>query len=302
MTSKRRGFTLIELLVVIAIIAILIALLLPAVQQAREAARRTQCKNNLKQIGLALHNYMDVTKFVIPRSINHSSGPACCCVTDNGQYAYTIHTMLLPFIDQAPLYNQINFALVRTAAANTAIQKNLAAYICPSAVLCTKHPEGAQYNNYLAAGSNDVYGLCGIHGNDNSGIFAGHWGLVNEGTGRPNAAQMTLAMIADGTSNTIAFSEIAHNRPNLLFAYEYGRSWYHPDFGTTQFNTQALATPNSRVDLYAGRNWDTTTSTHVGGAQVVLMDGSVRFISENINGGTWAALCSPRGSDQVGEF
>jgi len=104
-TSRKRGFTLIELLVVIAIIAILIALLLPAVQQAREAARRSQCKNNLKQIGLAMHNYIDAHSVLPPGANNGSySGPAT-------QMGYTLnHTawiFVLPFLDQAPLYNKL---------------------------------------------------------------------------------------------------------------------------------------------------------------------------------------------------
>src|SRR6187397_2980141 len=97
------GFTLIELLVVIAIIAILIALLLPAVQQAREAARRTQCRNNLKQLGLALHNYMDNFLVLPPAGIGST--------TTNGNLL-SWHTMILPYIDQAPLYNSADFSLL----------------------------------------------------------------------------------------------------------------------------------------------------------------------------------------------
>ncbi|MDB5341048.1 MAG: xcpT 46, partial [Planctomycetaceae bacterium] len=201
----RRAFTLIELLVVIAIIAVLIALLLPAVQQAREAARRSQCKNNLKQIGLALHNYISSTREVIPRGVNHTTGPTCCCVTDNNQVGYTIHTMLLPYIDQAPLYNLVNFNVLSSNAANTAVWKaKIPAYICPSAVPPVVPANGAQPHNYPAAGTAHGYGLCGKHGSaTTNGIFASRWGLVEEtATPTPLDSQMTLATISDGTSNT----------------------------------------------------------------------------------------------------
>ena len=202
---KKRGFTLIELLVVIAIIAILIALLLPAVQQAREAARRTQCRNNLKQIGLALHNYIDQTNGVIPRGVNHFSGRPCCCETDSGEMGYTIHTMILPFIDQAPLYNKINFQVLQTNAVNEPVWRvKIPAYICPSAI--APPPNGsyptAGYHNYPAAGTAHGYGLCGIHGSSTAnGMFASRWGLVNRGAdnaygGTDDTAmdqQMTLA-------------------------------------------------------------------------------------------------------------
>lgn len=109
--NRVRGFTLIELLVVIAIIAILIALLLPAVQQAREAARRTQCKNNLKQLGLALHNYHDVFNTFPPNGANApSQGPSCGGRFNQSWLSWSGMAMLLPYIEQANIYNQINFS------------------------------------------------------------------------------------------------------------------------------------------------------------------------------------------------
>ena len=126
----RRGFTLIELLVVIAIIAVLVAILLPAIQQAREAARRSQCANNLKQFGIALHNYHEAHG-MFPLGINPS-------VYDSGAtYAwrgFSAHTMLLPYMDQAGIYNQLNFNLLYDAAPNNSaiVRKRIASFICPS--------------------------------------------------------------------------------------------------------------------------------------------------------------------------
>ena len=123
----RRGFTLIELLVVIAIIAILIALLLPAVQQAREAARRTQCRNHLKQIGLALHNYLDVYTVFPPSSVSDISTHN----TTGGEWS--VHARILPYIEEANLYNQADLSLDYGDPANAGIAtQRIGAYICPS--------------------------------------------------------------------------------------------------------------------------------------------------------------------------
>lgn len=313
---KKRGFTLIELLVVIAIIAILIALLLPAVQQAREAARRTQCRNNLKQIGLALHNYIDQTAGIIPRGVNHFSGTTCCCVTDAGEMGHTIHTMLLPFIDQAPLYNKINFQVLQTNAANEPVWRTkIPAFICPSAIPPAPMAgyTTAAYHNYPAAGTAHGYGLCGIHGSSaGNGMFASRWGLVSRGAdnvygGTDDAAldpQMTLAGIADGTSNTIAFSEFAYGIDGALPAtHSYGFSWFIPYFGNTEFSVLPLATPNNPAPTYSTtHNWGTVRSAHEGGVHALLMDGTVRFISENINGGVWVNIGTPKDRGTVGEF
>ena len=315
---NRFGFTLIELLVVIAIIAILIALLLPAVQQAREAARRTQCRNNLKQIGLALHNYLDTTASVIPRGVNHPSGPGCCCVTDNGEVGHTIHTMLLPYMDQAPLYNRINFNVQAQNTANQAIWETpISGFVCPSAIAPPRIGSWptARHHNYPAAGTAHGYGLCGVHGADTTnGIFASRWGLINRGTdgilgtaddvpvGRP----MRMATISDGLSNTMAFSEFASDQPGSLPAatsHPYGFSWFIPYFGSSQFSILRNATPNNPAPTYSTtHNWGTARSAHEGGVHALLMDGGVRFISENIDGGTWVALGTPLTGEVLGEY
>lgn len=130
-TYQRRGFTLIELLVVISIIAILIALLLPAVQQAREAARRTQCKNNLKQIGLALHNYHDVARAFPPGwiAVDDTGSPSAHEGTSGVGWA----AMILPYLEQGNIYSQFNASLPLTDPANAAFLRNqIPGYKCPS--------------------------------------------------------------------------------------------------------------------------------------------------------------------------
>lgn len=304
--KRKRGFTLIELLVVIAIIAILIALLLPAVQQAREAARRSQCKNNIKQLGLALHNYIDTTNGVIPRGVNHTSGPGCCCTRDNGQYAHTIHVMLLPYLDQTPLYNNIDFSVdPQTGTANQEVRRTkVTVFMCPSA----KVIEDSTYaqHNYPVAMSDHGYGLCGIHGTETrSGIFASMWGLWNTTDNDLEAPQMRLAAVTDGTSNTITFSEFAKGLEYPLVVSDrdiMGRSWYDGsvDYGNTGFTTHRNGTPNSAVGTYNPTlNNSTVGSYHVGGVHCGFMDGAVRFISDNIDGGLWQALCSPQGGEVV---
>jgi prepilin-type N-terminal cleavage/methylation domain-containing protein len=193
----RRGFTLIELLVVIAIIAILIALLLPAVQQAREAARRTQCRNNLHQIGLALHNYHDTHRCFPPGQISgHTAGIADLLYTYSG--GATCFTLILPYMDESALYNAYNFDAPGTVGtANTTVtQSVLAQYLCPSDL----DPSVGSYNcregNYaFSTGMDDScqFQYCPIVTTVRGPLF--------------NRSKVRIRDIRDGTSNTFAIGE-----------------------------------------------------------------------------------------------
>ena len=201
----RAGFTLIELLVVIAIIAVLIALLLPAVQAAREAARRAQCVNNLKQIGLAIHNYESSNK-----SLPWGDGPWWT--------EFSANTLLLPYLEQGPIYNSINFGWSQSlpleggAANTTAIYSKISLFNCPSDSDRLTDPNG--HNNYVSnvgSAPNSFYGgngpTNGMNGPSSGpfiyidNIFGG--AAMNGQTG----SSVSFAAIIDGLSNTAAFSE-----------------------------------------------------------------------------------------------
>jgi prepilin-type N-terminal cleavage/methylation domain-containing protein/prepilin-type processing-associated H-X9-DG protein len=288
-----RGFTLIELLVVIAIIGVLVALLLPAVQQAREAARRTQCKNNLKQIGLALHNYHDA-QLIFPQAQYIDPGAI------NSQWGWSV--MILPYIDQAPLFNQLNVGpgLFEQAANDPA---RLALLTTPlSFFLCPSDPEPGVNRNrpFLQKGSG---GLCvgmilprdvqfgksnymGCNGNhDSDGIF------------RSGGGKVRIGDITDGTSNTIMVGE----RSSLKYARQtvptgpWAGVWAGQELTCNGITNVWCLVGRTEYQMNSGAHSDVTGSTtaadsplegfgsqHAGGAHFLLADGSVRFISENI--------------------
>lgn len=277
---RKRGFTLIELLVVIAIIAILIALLLPAVQQAREAARRSQCKNNLKQIGLALHNYHDVFSVFPPGQIRGWNG------TNEVGNAFSWGAMLLPYLDQAPLYNQLNFSIGIAEGTNltTVTDKTLPFSICPSD--SDRIPvRGA--NTQPRSPATSYFGSSGPFNSwsDSTNMrFSGGFFTIDPGL------PSKIARIKDGTSNTIAVGEQTY------------KVWTGGLWLGVQHSTQTVSAPGTDTaccqdwflhwGLYPITNKFVTGmvhpnvrygSEHVGGAQFVMADGSVRFISENID-------------------
>lgn len=322
---RKPGFTLIELLVVIAIIAILIALLLPAVQQAREAARRTQCRNNVKQLGLAMHNYHD-TFGRFPINSLQWGNPANTPEWTDTQHGTQL-TMLLPYIDQAPMYNSINFS--NKNAESTTIngapiyQKVIPAFICPSATSADQRNGDlrAKTNYAPSMGSQrmDVNGGTGCPGlfppygpfvdptyAAKGGTNAqGYFGTGPAGHGNTMNADETSGMFSratwaakvrdctDGVSNTILAGEI---RPEC--ADHLNNGWFHNNAiwcATTQpinFPTCPESPPRSD-NCHRNDTWNTSQgfkSQHVGGAHFLMSDGSVQFFSQNIDYGTYQRL------------
>ncbi|MGQ0635390.1 MAG: DUF1559 family PulG-like putative transporter [Planctomycetaceae bacterium] len=325
---SHRGFTLIELLVVIAIIAVLIALLLPAVQQAREAARRSQCKNNLKQLGLALHNYHE-THSAFPQGsiLDKTPGTVATTRAFESQWAWSV--MILPFLDQAPLYSALNPGPRKfkddllDPVTLPLLSTPLSVYLCPSDI----GPEVNQNRPFIAGKTtasilNGITGLpqnClvgksnypGSNGNINSD------GIFDSGSNKV----VRIRDVTDGLSNTLLVGERSTpadprapspaNTQGHWAAVWPGSElvgdgitniWALCGITFYKMNTSdgcglALADPKQAYG-----------SMHVGGAQFLLCDGSVRFIGENIartcNGATapWNALGRKDDGYVIGEF
>lgn len=306
-SSRSKGFTLIELLVVIAIIAILIALLLPAVQQAREAARRTQCKNNLKQLGLALHNYHDTFNIFPIQAGLANIGTDVAHPRPNQPWTGGRHrkgsmlVQLLPYIEQANLYNQIPFANDVDAwffnVANGVRTQNIPAFLCPSDTISVNRDRA--HANYMASMGHqrmsDRSGWCANQWPGNTlgtGANAGHGTSINiaqiSGIFARGAAAAKMRDITDGTTNTILMAE---SRPDCN---DHGAQGWFSSNGTFMLATTAPINFNTCRNKpgYMPRtcndwsSWQTSggiKSLHTGGAQALMCDGSVHFLSENMD-------------------
>ena len=305
---RRSGFTLIELLVVIAIIAVLIALLLPAVQQAREAARRTQCRNNLKQWGLAMQNYHD-SMGTFPMGAMNTAGLRRTWVQS-----------LWPYIDQSPLYNQYNFSqpfyLPPNCVQNSTtglIAQPLPIYYCPS----SRSPAWWQGDPYYRCRGNYVVNWGNNYAPAPSPPPVTPLAAPFAWTGgNPSAPQCSrISDFTDGTSNTLLMSE---NRiPGSDNQYDTRGDFFNDDANFMGFAFMTLNTPNTGTDntnacvstsipnapcAATGNNQLAARSNHVGGVHVLLGDGSVRFASNNISLAVWQALGSLNAGDIVGNF
>ncbi len=326
MNRQRSGFTLIELLVVIAIISVLIALLLPAVQAAREAARRAQCVNNLKQLGLALHNYnSSFGSFPINRSVFVAAPPVPT------PYAYSAFAMLLPFIEQAPLYASINFNLpsgtTYQAGNTTALATVISGLLCPTDP--QQVPAGEAGSDYRFSEGTTIAYEWGA--TDPSGYNASL--PAPDGPFFDNTA-VTLAQITDGTSNTAATAEkllgdfntaVANQIRDIYVgtvipttpeqAYQYcqaldptatpsngssteGTPWISGTVSVTPY--KHVSPPNTMsCYYYPERLTLTSTSLHPGGVNVGMCDGSVRFFKQTIDRTVWRAIGSRNGGEVI---
>ena len=277
-----RGFTLIELLVVIAIIAVLIALLLPAVQQAREAARKTQCKNNLKQIGLALHNYHDTYTCFPPGQIR---GYVAATNLEFGN-AFSWGAMLLPYMDQAALFSKLDFTVGIAQAPNLALitGRSIPGILCPSDSL---RPKLRGANTQTNSAATSYFGTSGAYNSwsdSTNGNLSGGFFTIDPGP------LSSIATISDGTSNVIAVGEQTYRvwTGGLWLGVQHStfttvvpgndtaccQDW-HLHWGLYPITNKFVAGmlhPNVRFG-----------SEHTGGATYLMADGSVRFVSENID-------------------
>ncbi|HEY1378149.1 MAG TPA: DUF1559 domain-containing protein [Gemmataceae bacterium] len=327
--ARRPAFSLIELLVVVAIIAILIGLLLPAVQKVREAAARTKCQNNLKQIGLAVHNCETANgclppngSWVTKQSPNFSGVP------------YSVHARILPFVEQANLYQQVDLN-ISAASQPAVVGQRIAVYFCPS-----------DPNDQLSTLAPPTYPT--TYGAASGDWFVFNWNTAQFGNGAfpgvawPSQRGMKLLDITDGTSTTVGFTEVKALGPLLDHATNLALaapppataadvlalsgtfraagarvSWAE---GLLQYTGLTFVLPPNTAVQYVnpadGQTYDvdwiggttvnhgavTARSYHAGGVNTLFMDGSVRFVTNSIPQATWRALGTRNGGEPVGDF
>ena len=294
-----RGFTLIELLVVIALIAILVSLLLPAVQQARAAARLTQCRNNAKQIGLALHNYHD-THNVFPPGSTSDVEQGGWIGDPTSRHIHSWSSMLLPYIEQAALYQSIDFHVSSMHPRNLAAASHVVqTFRCPSfsgsgfsqALSYTRFSPDYATTNYVSLGSTDVGHIYG----QNTGIFDPDGTIYS--LSRTRAADVT-----DGMSNTIFIAETREE--NMSVWIDGGVATVvalrYDEFNGPSYAGIEIALNFSPYFEYANPRAEFgPSSMHTGGAVHAIGDGSARFISENIAASVYTALTTRAGGEVI---
>lgn len=310
---QRSGYTLIETLAVVFIIAVICALIIPAVQLSREASRRSQCSNNLRQIGIALHSYTATTGVFPPGA--------------NGNRAFSAHAMILPYLEEVNLFNSVNFH-IRTPwfgpdrkVNETAYSVSLEVYVCPS--------DSMNHNHQVATTNYAGNGGSGYQKYGNNGLFAAG-----------NAPTVSPASVTDGLSTTAAISEILtgatgeiDDRRRLIFqtpstlanidqfdkfklaceslsVHEVnipysnrGVNWWHGEFGITLYNHVLLINKNTCTNngLVREGAWS-VSSNHSGKINMLYADGHVGNLSSSINEAIWYGLASRNGGEIIENF
>ena len=314
----RAGFTLIELLVVIAIIAVLIALLLPAVQSAREAARRAQCSNNLKQMGLGLHNYHDAQGQFPPGYLTLIGGNAVmgqpdADTRDTGP-GWAWGTMLLSSMEQTNLYNALNVDLPCWHVANTTgARASVATFLCPSVAEGSKTFEvkdegGAR----LATFSRSHYAAS--QGRQEAWAYAtDDWTSLSDGAFLRNG-RIKISSVTDGLSNTVFLGEHSASLSDKTWVGVVPGAVGCP---TPKFAFSSCSVAPTQVLVHSGPNPDEAPplihppnsrmakicgmfADHPGGCNVLMGDGSVRFVSSNVSQAVWPALATRAGGEIIG--
>jgi prepilin-type N-terminal cleavage/methylation domain-containing protein/prepilin-type processing-associated H-X9-DG protein len=338
MTGRRRGFTLIELLVVIAIIAVLIALLLPAVQAAREAARRTQCVNNMKQLGLAIQNYHDFSNSFPPGRIWTPSPTQAFPTILAGVQNTPWFVLMLPQFEQQSLYNAFNFALGSEGPnqpfplgfiANSTVESiKVAMFQCPS----------DSVNTYVFPPPLNVGALGAAV--LTRGNYAAAWGNTNWGQGVGSESvlatpylqsafghngQITFASVTDGSSNTVFMSEViqgtASDVRGLMWSVTAGSSSFNSrlapngvtdllgqfsGFDQLSGSTSCVNDPGHGLPCASQTNHGSNTafsasrSRHPGGVNSLFGDGSVHFMKSTINPTVWVGLNTIQAGEVIG--
>jgi prepilin-type N-terminal cleavage/methylation domain-containing protein/prepilin-type processing-associated H-X9-DG protein len=337
-TPPRRGFTLIELLVVIAVIAVLIALLLPAVQAAREAARRVQCVNNLKQLGLAMNNYESSSNALPPQMVLTFSGTAV-----SWKSSWGVTSRILPYLEMGALYSAINYTLkVSDATNSTVVSASLKALICPSEV----NPQ--PFTSTSSASVISTYGISNYGWCEGDWyVFGGPGGLANRSAFGPNMSR-PFAAFTDGLSQSLLGAEVKaytpayHDCPSAVPAslasfsalpdpatviatvaasssqcnapasgharWSNGNSFYDGFTTALPPNGRSLAGAPAQDSDFTSEDEDdggptysavTSRSYHPGGVNALFGDGSVRFIKSSVDWRTWRALGTVGGGEVV---
>lgn len=307
------AFTLVELLVVIAIIGVLVALLLPAVQQARESARRMSCESNLKQLGVAVHNHHDVNLVLVPTTVAEAAAvnAAGGNIDEPDGYA-SWATLLLPYIEQQSVFQLWDLKIQSSRQVPQAYQAQIKSYWCPS-----RRKQVLSLNDFAPSGGgigdyNPCQGtLPGVKNiNDDGAFMAAAFEMSQSGgftiitVSRP---RLRLANITDGTSNTLAFGE-KHIRPNSLRGKNEDRSIFGGQNNSTrrvagiQQNTPANLRPlrpaNDENGTFANQSFG---GPHPGVCNFVMCDGSVRRLNLNINIQTLTSYATRQGGETIAE-